>query len=91
MVKILKALISKFINAFLQAFLDHLTARIGTTAAQIVGMVTDLDRENLTGEEKAKKLLGQLKTIAITNGKELATNDAKLAIEVAVKVARGGK
>lgn len=91
MVAIIKALLNSFFNAFLQAFLDLLTKRIGTTASQILGMVTDLDKETLTNEEKASKLLNQLKVIAINNGKELATNDAKLAIEVAVKVVRGGK
>ena len=91
MVRFLQTLISKFLNAFLQAFLNHLVAQIGTTSEQVVAMVNNLEGENLSGEEKAKKLVEQLRLLAISKGKEAPNKLLKLITEVGVTVIKGLK
>jgi hypothetical protein len=91
MVKVLQALISKFFNSFLQAFLNHLVAKIGTTSAVVVGLANDLNADkSLSGSDKAKKLADQLKTLAITTGKEAPNSLINMVVETAVSVLNGG-
>ena len=92
MIKIFQALLSKFFNAFLQAFLNHLVAQIGLTATAVIAMTNDLNADTtLSGEDKAKKLAIQLKMLAISNGKEFSNSILNLITEVAVQVLKGGK
>lgn len=91
MIKILQALISKFFNAFLQAFLNHLVAKIGTTSASVVAMANDLNKDpSMSGTDKAKRLADQLRTLAISTGKEAPNALVNLITETAVAVLRGG-
>lgn len=91
MIKIFQVLLSKFFNAFLQAFLDHLVQQIGATSSAVSAMAHDLNNDTtLSGEEKAKKLASQLKSLAILNGKEFSNSTVNLIVEVACKVVRGG-
>jgi len=91
MIKIFQALLKQFLNAFLQAFLNHLVAQIGATAEQVVAMVNDLEGQNLSGEEKAKRLVDQLKSLAISKGKEAPNKILKLITEVGVAIIKGIK
>ena len=89
MVKIFQALISKFFNAFLQAFLNHLVAQVGVTANAVVAMANDLEHDKeLSGSQKAKRLADQVKTLAMTKGKEIPGATVNLIVETAVNVLR---
>lgn len=91
MINFFKILLSKFFNAFLWALLQKLSERIGTSADTITALVHDAENnKDLNGTQKAELVTGQLKTLAITRGKDAAVSDIKFAIEAAVKVIRGG-
>jgi hypothetical protein len=91
MIKVIQSLVSKFFSLFLQAFLNHLVAQIGTTAQSVVAMANDLDaRSDITGVEKAAILSSQLKSLAITKGKEVPNHIIDLTRQAAVTVLRGG-
>lgn len=88
MVKIFQALIKKFFTAFLQAFLNVAVGQLNNTVLQIVqnaGSKTDW-----TNEAKRQEAFSQIKQIALSNGKELRDSTIALAIELAVKILKGG-
>ena len=92
MIAIFQGLIKAFFTAFLQSFLNHLVSKIGTTSNVVVGLANDLNKDtSLSGSEKAAKLADQLKTLAITTGKEAPTKLVNLIVETAVSVLSGVK
>lgn len=91
MIKIFQTLISKFFNAFLQAFLNHLVDRVGVTATAVVAMANDLNADkSLSGSAKAKKLASQLRTLAVSTGKEIPDSLINLIVETAVSILKSG-
>lgn len=91
MIKIFQSLIKQFLNAFLQAYLNYLVSKIGTTADRVVSLANSLESNaSLTGEEKAKELLSKLKLISISTGKEVRDNTLEIISKQAVAVVRGG-
>lgn len=88
MVTIFKALISKFFSAFLQAFLNVLVGKLNTTVLQIVQTVGS--NTDWSDEAKRKEAFAKIKLIASNAGKELRDSTVALAIEIAVKILKGG-
>jgi hypothetical protein len=84
MVAILKALISRFFKAFLQAFLSLLVGKLSTTVLQIV---QDINGEiDWTDEQKRKEAFARIKQIVISSGLEIKDSTINLALEIAVSI-----
>ncbi len=72
------------------ALLKLLSGKIGTAAENIVAMANDLEaKQDWSGAEKAAALKSSLKSIAVSTGKEVATETIHLAIETAVNIVKG--
>lgn len=89
MVKIFQTLIKSFFTTFLQAFLNLLVGKLNNTILQIVqdvGKNTDW-----SDEAKRNEAFAKIKLIAINTGKELKDSTINLALELALKILKGGK
>ena len=88
MIKLYQALISKFFTTFLQAFFNVLVGSLNNTVLQIVqdvGKNTDW-----SDEVKRKEAFAKIKLIAQNQGKDLRDSTISLAVEIAVKIFKGG-
>jgi hypothetical protein len=87
MVKIFQALLKTFFNAFLQAFINHLSKGAGEQVISLVNQVNGMDVSN---EQKRQEAFIKIRSFFVTTGRSVRDSAINSLIEAAVLTLKGG-